>query len=90
MKKKVIISYYYDVCYIQTPLTEAMTKKEDVDSSLMDLQDEIDSASSKLMNASNNFQVDVITSVGKGRVPTYDNYEKQNFANIAIKSVLLH
>ena len=53
-----------------------MTKKEDVYSSLMDLQDEIDSASSKLINASNNFQVDVITSVGKGRVPTYDNYEK--------------
>ena len=43
-----------------------MTKKEDVDSSLIDLQDEIDSASSKLINASNNFQVFVISIVGKG------------------------
>ena len=43
-----------------------MTGKVEVDSSLMSLQGMIKSASSKLINASGNFQVHVIVSGGQG------------------------
>ena len=59
---------------LQTPLTEAIKRKEEVDIALMSLQDVVKSASGELMNASGSFQVLIAAEL----LFCYDNLD--NFA----------